>query len=229
MTTRASDPDRWLAQRCAWLRSTLEPDPVGRCRPYVLTPDGAVYTRPDRRWEDRRWATINRSPGEAWRIVRTSTDRPRTHSHSVPVHHTITAAERDARTRARQARATLRRLRRWQDDVDRAIFHGAHTWTSIGFRDFVLGMPAPQARWVLLRLLAHLQDGRCASCGTTPERLVLDHDHESGLIRGALCDGCNGAEGGGFGADRRELRLVAYRANPPAAMFGWPFPGAGER
>ena len=41
------------------------------------------------------------------------------------------------------------------------------------------------------------QGGRCASCGTTPpafpdrKRLVVDHDHTTGIVRGLLCPGCN--------------------------------------
>lgn len=37
------------------------------------------------------------------------------------------------------------------------------------------------------------QMGLCAICGATPERLVVDHDHNSGQIRGLLCVRCNSA------------------------------------
>lgn len=48
------------------------------------------------------------------------------------------------------------------------------------------------------RMLAE-QDGRCAICGSTSTRisrksyrpLLVDHDHETGDIRGLLCDPCN--------------------------------------
>ena len=44
------------------------------------------------------------------------------------------------------------------------------------------------------------QDGVCALCGKTPEenghRLFVDHDHETGRIRGLLCRVCNASLGG---------------------------------
>lgn len=35
------------------------------------------------------------------------------------------------------------------------------------------------------------QDGRCAICGEIPDRPVVDHNHESGEVRGILCHPCN--------------------------------------
>lgn len=34
------------------------------------------------------------------------------------------------------------------------------------------------------------QDGRCPICNDQT-KLVVDHDHESGLVRALLCDPCN--------------------------------------
>lgn len=48
--------------------------------------------------------------------------------------------------------------------------------------------------------LIEKQGGRCAVCGQWfaeyPKRdIVVDHDHVTGVIRGALCRNCNRAEG----------------------------------
>lgn len=44
------------------------------------------------------------------------------------------------------------------------------------------------------------QDGRCAMCGgsNVTRRLVLDHCHYTGLVRGYLCGRCNAVEGQSF-------------------------------
>lgn len=50
--------------------------------------------------------------------------------------------------------------------------------------------------------------GRCAICGKTPEKLHIDHDHQTGRVRGLLCPRCNKALG--FVED--DAFLVAARA-----------------
>jgi hypothetical protein len=39
--------------------------------------------------------------------------------------------------------------------------------------------------------MVRAQEGRCAICTVPTKRLVVDHDHESGQIRGLLCGSCN--------------------------------------
>ena len=42
------------------------------------------------------------------------------------------------------------------------------------------------------------QDGQCAICGYSPgetDRLVVDHCHDTGNVRGLLCPKCNSAIG----------------------------------
>lgn len=67
----------------------------------------------------------------------------------------------------------------------------------------------PHAEYLRLR---QEQDGRCAICGATdegqPVGLNVDHDHETGEVRGLLCRSCN--LGLGFFADSSErLRAAA--------------------
>lgn len=64
--------------------------------------------------------------------------------------------------------------------------------------------------------LALWQDGRCAICGKVRD-LVCDHNHETGLVRGWLCQSCNTAEG----TNREPDTIFArYRERPPAAILG---------
>lgn len=62
------------------------------------------------------------------------------------------------------------------------------------------------------RELAEKQNGRCAICGNPPrgKRLCIDHDHDSGRVRGLLCHRCNRAIG--FFGDSPELlaKALAY-------------------
>lgn len=52
-----------------------------------------------------------------------------------------------------------------------------------------------------------LQEGKCAICGKTSsengQKLAVDHNHETGAIRGLLCSGCN--SGLGYFHDNIEL------------------------
>lgn len=56
-----------------------------------------------------------------------------------------------------------------------------------------------QLRTVALRILK-AQEGACALCGkaidtTVKGEMVVDHDHDTGLVRGVLHRSCNAAEG----------------------------------
>lgn len=66
-----------------------------------------------------------------------------------------------------------------------------------------------------LDALAVHQALRCAICGVET-RLVIDHDHSTGLVRGLLCPPCN--SGLGMFRDRTEAlgAAIAYLVNPPA-------------
>lgn len=57
--------------------------------------------------------------------------------------------------------------------------------------------------------------GRCEICGSQPEGgLFLDHDHETGRLRGWLCNGCNLAIAHLTEAAALEA-AIAYLARPP--------------
>jgi hypothetical protein len=62
------------------------------------------------------------------------------------------------------------------------------------------------------------QAGRCAICGQTGRRMVCDHDHESGLVRGWLCSSCNTREGAAIGLPGTVM--ASYRQRPPTVILG---------
>lgn len=69
-------------------------------------------------------------------------------------------------------------------------------------------------------LLVTWHAGRCAVCGAFREgpgqgRLVWDHDHDTGYVRGLLCGSCNTAEPG---SSRPEF--ARYRVRPPVVILG---------
>lgn len=71
-----------------------------------------------------------------------------------------------------------------------------------------------------IALLEDHQEGCCAVCGEARRRLLIDHDHESGLIRGLLCNGCNTSEG----RDYRAPWFQRYRNDTPSAQLGLRIP-----
>ena len=63
------------------------------------------------------------------------------------------------------------------------------------------------------------QGGACKICGGKPSdrRLMVDHDHETGLVRGLLCNNCN--RSAGLVHDRPELlRALADYIESARAM-----------
>lgn len=65
------------------------------------------------------------------------------------------------------------------------------------------------------------QDGRCAICGKTVEengqRLHVDHDHETGRVRGLLCNACNP----GIGFFKHNPDLLKKAMGYLLSVAGW--------
>jgi len=59
--------------------------------------------------------------------------------------------------------------------------------------------------------LADYQGGKCACCDTKLVRPMLDHNHETGLVRATLCGKCNTAEG-------KVITAMRWGGRPKAEM-----------
>ena len=60
------------------------------------------------------------------------------------------------------------------------------------------------------------QGGGCGGCGST-DGLQIDHDHDTGVVRGLLCRDCNVALGILKDKPRRLVNLAAYVLRAPVA------------
>ena len=139
----------------------------------------------------------------------------------LPVEPLVTIAKRRARAAARQAAAEAERAK-W---AALYVLPSVDAW--LGWR---AGLPPlgemapwePVRRSTALALLLEMQGNVCAVClisirsGSWPG---LDHDHETGLVRGALCTRCNLGEGRS-GIQERPV-YAAYREHPPADGAAW--------
>ena len=107
---------------------------------------------------------------------------------------------------------------RWYEDGSRCkacaseARYGAHIRETYGISyDFYLA-------------LYQFQGGRCYICRKEPKRrrLAVDHDHESGEVRGLLCSGqrsCNHDVLGNISSIDMARRIVLYLEDPPARAF----------
>lgn len=73
---------------------------------------------------------------------------------------------------------------------------------------------APPTHLSAAQVLRAWQAEACAICSGVHSRLLVDHCHRTGLIRGLLCTSCNTAE-----AFSGAAVFVAYRFRPPAVML----------
>lgn len=105
----------------------------------------------------------------------------------------------------------------WKPPGDSAVERVRKTWMrdSLDLRPDEPPAEPPEEtlRWLLM---INWQRGRCAICGKRPLRLVTDHDHETGLIRGFLCQSCNALEGYNPNWDIN----IRYRERSPAIICG---------
>lgn len=63
-------------------------------------------------------------------------------------------------------------------------------------------------------------DYKCQICGVLMEKPYVDHDHETGLVRGALCTHCNRGLGAFFDSPELLAKAVDFLNNPPLADLG---------
>lgn len=94
-------------------------------------------------------------------------------------------------------------------DVDRRTTSGLYAWckTCSRVRKYKLNLYKDD-----YREMYEAQQGLCLICGTAqppPEPLNIDHDHETGVVRGLLCHLCNV----GLGAFRDRPDLLESAAN----------------
>ncbi len=71
--------------------------------------------------------------------------------------------------------------------------------------------------------LLEFQEGKCFLCGkecSSGRKLSVDHDHDTGEVRGLLCIGCNKYRVGNLKRDQ-VAGILNYMDNPPARqLFG---------
>lgn len=207
-----------VREQQAEIRTGLAAAADGTCKPYVVTVEKHLLEVVGPQRNRAEWAGIAGDKRRGYRIDCLSKNRlSRTRKPSVvPVRRTITAALKAVEVGAGRAakRQTLHAGRDALVDVLLGRSTGWVPWPS---------KPEDQA-YVMREVLRVDQDNRCAICGNFGPTM-LDHDHQTGEVRGLLCGGCNADEG--YAGTASEPRFIAYRADPPAARFGrgwtWPY------
>jgi hypothetical protein len=93
-----------------------------------------------------------------------------------------------------------------------------HNYTGIAKDDALIrrtyGITLEQYQELLIS-----QNNGCAICGRTEEpdgrRLAIDHDHQTGDVRGVLCNNCNNGLGSFSDNIEQMLKAIDYLKNPP--------------
>ncbi|MFG2400838.1 endonuclease domain-containing protein [Streptomyces lydicus] len=115
--------------------------------------------------------------------------------------------QRDAERKWVGSTATGRPTFAEAQQLDRQGIPSCHAWKVPGE-----AVPSHLSAAAALRLW---QADACALCSASRRRLLVDHCHRTGLIRGLLCTSCNTAE-----AHSGAAAFAAYRERPPTAMLG---------
>ena len=99
--------------------------------------------------------------------------------------------------------------------------------TAKGIMAIERGIMSPLSRERLLKK----QGESCAICGSLTEKLVLDHDHSTGQVRGFICSRCNikigyvEKKGGIEVSDQHYNQILDYLHHPPISRCGIAFLG----
>lgn len=98
----------------------------------------------------------------------------------------------------------------------------AHNWTGLNREDVIIRRQYGISMQEFEELL-EFQNGGCAICNkpidSLRRRMNIDHCHDTNVVRGLLCSGCN--TGLGHLGDNIEglLKAVAYLENTPFQQF----------
>lgn len=200
-----------VREQQAEVRTGLAAAPDGTCKPYVVTAEKHVLEVVGPQRNRAEWAGIAGDKRRGYRIGNLSKSRlSRTSKPSiVPVLRTIAPALKAVEVGA--GRAMKRQaLHAGRDALVDVLLGRSVEWVPWPSK------PEDQA-YVMREVLRVDQENRCAVCGNFGPTM-LDHDHETGEVRGLLCGGCNADEG--YAGTASEPQFIAYRADPPAARFG---------
>jgi Recombination endonuclease VII len=194
----------WLVCELARIRAILKPDPrTGECPPHRV-------------W----WAVLKSTAGVHVELVQPADERCRR------VHTTFSGVEQTLQSAMGYVRRLVAMRNLAHEAALQLLRSDPTTWPQHTFP----GLYGGDCKRAMFYVLSYLQRGRCAICGVVQdpfvENLFLDHDKNTELVRGVLCDRCNSTEGKSH--TRSEPRYAAYREHPPAEWLRWSYPSNGN-
>lgn len=97
-----------------------------------------------------------------------------------------------------KARAMVRYRNRARTEKDRERSHAYYLRNTARIKAYVMAWQKrnpERRRGYAYRIpvdeVRRLYSAPCAICGSTVRKRVIDHNHETGEVRGSLCNGCN--------------------------------------